>query len=124
MSQDFRATGQAATQLKRYWIDPDRWDDYLVVWRKIAAVRQRAGFEILFACADRQANIFTWAIRHADFNDGAARYYADPERKAVSRTDYDPATGAYSNDASRQGQMIEDLIQNAEITFVEVEPIP
>lgn len=109
-----------ATQLKRYWIVPDQWDGYLAVWSRIAAIRRRAGFEIAFACIDREEGLFTWAISHPHFAEGAALYYADDERKAVSRTDYDPATGTYSTDNSRAGaQMVEDYIQRAEIRFVE-----
>lgn len=89
-----------ATQLKRYWIAPDRWDEYMKVWERIAVIRRRCGFDIPFA-------------------------YADPERKAVSRTGYDPATGAYSIDASRGGpQMVEDYIVKAEIDFVTPVAVP
>ena len=111
-------------QLKRYWIAPARWDDYLAIWRKIAAVRERCGFTICCAFVDRDANVFTWAISHPDFEAGAAAYYADAERKLYSRTDYDPLTGAYSDDPDRAGQAnIEDLIIRAEIGFVTQEQL-
>ena len=106
-------------QLKRYWIAPGKWDDYLAIWRKIAAVRERCGFTICCAFADRETNVFTWAISHPDFEAGAAAYYADEERKAYSRTDHDPLTGAYSDDPGRAQQAnIEDFIVKAEIGFV------
>jgi len=108
-----------AMQLKRYWIVPERWSDYLTTWERIASIRRRCGFDIPFACADRDNGIFTWAVSHSNFVEGAARYYADPERKAFSRTDYDPDTGAYSIDEARgEGQTIEDFIVKAEIVFV------
>jgi hypothetical protein len=114
-----------ATQLKRYWIAPDRWDDYMKIWKQIALIRRRCGFDIALAYADRDNSIFTWAISHDNFAKGAALYYADPERKLVSRTDYDPDTGAYSIDASRSaGQAIEDYIVKAEIDFVSPVEVP
>ena len=114
-----------ATQLKRYWITPGRWDDFMMIWERIALIRRRCGFDIPFAYADRNNNIFTWAISHDNFAEGAARYYADPERQSVSRTDYDPDTGAYSTDASRgEGQAVEDYIVKAEIDFVTPVTLP
>lgn len=72
------------TLLRIYSIKPDGWEPFLDVWRRIVAVRRRFGFEVLFALEDREANIFTWAVRHDDDIDQVAeRYYADPERKAL-----------------------------------------
>lgn len=72
------------TLLRIYSIKPDGWEPFLEVWRRIVAVRRRFGFEVLFALEDREANIFTWAVRHDDDIDQVAeRYYADPERKAL-----------------------------------------
>ncbi|WP_242128692.1 hypothetical protein [Sphingobium sp. Sx8-8] len=71
----------AATELKRYQIKPDGWDGFLGIWRRIVAVRRRHGFGILFALADREQNMFTWAISHdGDFDAAAKGYYDDPER--------------------------------------------
>lgn len=71
----------AATELKRYQITPDGWDEFLDVWRRIVAVRRRHGFGILVALADREQNMFTWAIDHdGDFDAAAKAYYEDPER--------------------------------------------
>lgn len=71
----------AVTELKRYSIEPDKWDGFLEVWRDIVRVRRRFGFEILFALIDRKQNMFTWAISHdGDFDAAAAAYYGDPER--------------------------------------------
>jgi hypothetical protein len=72
------------TLLRVYNIAPDGWDQFLALWRRIVVVRRRFGFEVLFALADRQENIFTWAVRHdEDIDEVAARYYADPERKEL-----------------------------------------
>ncbi len=125
MGETEKSGRDCTIQLKRYWIAPDRWDDYLAMWRHIAAVRKRCGFNIPFAFIDREANVFTWAISHADFDRGAELYYADPERKRYSRTDYDPGTKSYTDDSSRRDQRnIEDYIVKAEISFVAAAPIP
>ncbi|MEC3909610.1 hypothetical protein U5A82_03720 [Sphingobium sp. CR2-8] len=72
------------TLLRVYDIKPDGWEQFLEIWRRIVAVRRRFGFEVLFALEDREANVFTWAVRHDDDIDQVAeRYYADPERKSL-----------------------------------------
>ena len=70
-----------ATELKRYHIKPGTWDEFLLVLRRIAKVRIRHGFGIVFAFADRETNVFTWAVNHqGDFDAAAKAYYEDPER--------------------------------------------
>lgn len=70
-----------ATLLRRYFIKPGNWDEFLPMWRHVVVIRQRFGFTIEFACEDREQNIFTWAISHpGDLEAVSARYYADPER--------------------------------------------
>ena len=72
------------TLLRVYNIAPDGWDEFLELWRRVAAVRRRFGYEVLFALADREENIFTWAVSHSgDLDEVAERYYADPERKEL-----------------------------------------
>ncbi|MEV7325941.1 hypothetical protein [Streptomyces sp. NPDC093970] len=74
----------AETELKRYTIKPDSWEEFLDTWRRIVRVRRRHGFGVLFAFADRDQGVFTWAINHEDdFDQAAAAYYADPERKQL-----------------------------------------
>lgn len=69
------------TELKRYQIKPGQWDEFLEVWRRIVVVRRRHGFGVLCAFADREQNVFTWAIDHeGDFDAAAKSYYEDPER--------------------------------------------
>ena len=71
----------ADTELKRYFIKPDGWDEFLTILKKIAVVRERHGFKVLFTFVDRELNLFTWAIRHqGDFDQAAEAYYRDPER--------------------------------------------
>lgn len=70
--------------LRRYSISPGQWEPFLEVWRRIVVVRERHGFRVLCAFADREANMFTWAIGYSgDIDAAAERYYADPERVAL-----------------------------------------
>ena len=70
-----------ATLLRRYFIKPGHWDEFLSMWHHVVVIRQRFGFTIEFACEDREQNIFTWAISHpGDLEAVSSRYYADPER--------------------------------------------
>tara|TARA_B110001454_G_scaffold205169_1_gene214535 strand:- start:184 stop:474 length:291 start_codon:yes stop_codon:yes gene_type:complete len=71
----------AATELKRYFIKPDTWDEFLDVMRRIVKIRVRHGFGVVFAFADRETNVFTWAVNHpGDFDAAAKAYYDDPDR--------------------------------------------
>ncbi len=84
MDDSGAANPQGTTLLRRYTIKPQGWEPFLEIWRRIVVVRKRYGFEVLFAFADREQNIFTWAIRHmGDIEEVAARYYQDPERVAL-----------------------------------------
>ena len=69
--------------LRRYSIVGD-WDDFLGFWRRIAPLRERHGFRVLFAVTDRPRDLFTWAFDFAgtweEFPTAQAEYYADPER--------------------------------------------
>lgn len=95
----------AATELKRYRITPDGWEEFLEVWRRIVAVRRRHGFGILFALADREQNMFTWAIDHdGDFDAAARSYYEDPERVEL--------------------EIVENYVTDYEIRKVEVLDLP
>src|SRR5689334_8073176 len=70
--------------LRRYTIAPDAWDQFLEVWHRIIAVRERHGFTVLFAFEDRETNVFTWSVEyHGDIEAAAARYYADPARREL-----------------------------------------
>ena len=76
----------AVTELKRYSIRPECWDDFLATWREIVHLRRRHGFGILFAFQDRGTNMFTWAINHeGDFDIAAKAYYDDPDRVKLDK---------------------------------------
>ncbi|MCT1458305.1 hypothetical protein M3G03_01890 [Aestuariimicrobium sp. p3-SID1156] len=72
--------------MRRYSIVGD-WDDFLGIWRRIVPLRERHGFHCLFAVADREKDMFTWAFDFAgqweDFGSGQREYYRDPERVAL-----------------------------------------
>lgn len=71
----------ATTELKRYHIKPGTWDEFLKILGRIAVVRERHGFKVLFTFADRENDVFTWAVQHeGDFDAAARAYYKDPER--------------------------------------------
>lgn len=93
-----------ATELKRYNIKPDGWGEFFEVWRRIVAVRKRMGFKVLFALADKEKNVFTWAVSHDDFDAAAKRYYEDPERIEL--------------------EIVANWVDGYEITRVEQIPIP
>ena len=72
--------GHYAIELKRYGIKPDGWEAFLSIWKRIVTVRKRHGFAVPFAYADREKNMFTWAVSHDEFDHAARLYYDDPER--------------------------------------------
>ncbi|UFS58790.1 hypothetical protein [Subtercola endophyticus] len=73
------------TIMRRYSIQGD-WNEFLEVWREVAAVREKYRFALLFAVADRLSNVFTWAFttEQNDFSsfmsEGQKDYYGDPQR--------------------------------------------
>jgi hypothetical protein len=72
------------TELKRYNIKSDSWNEFLEVWKKLLPIRKRFGFNILFALIDKERNIFTWAISHpGDFEAATNSYQSDLERVAL-----------------------------------------
>jgi hypothetical protein len=71
-------------ELKRYTIRPDGFEGFLALWRDVVAVRRRHGFDVLFAFADREHSVFTWAIGHdGDIDAAAQAFYDDPERLRI-----------------------------------------
>lgn len=71
--------------LRRYFLKPGHWDDFLLKWRQIVPLRRKYGINVLFAVVDREKDIFTWAINHAVDLDAAQKlYYADPARIALA----------------------------------------
>ncbi len=76
-----------ATQLRRYEIADGRLDDIVTWFPKIIPVREKFGYTVDFAYADRDANEFVWAVSYpgsvADFEAALEGYNDSPERAAL-----------------------------------------
>lgn len=74
--------------MRRYFIVGD-WDEFLEIWRQIVPLRERHGFRCLFAAADREHHLFTWAFDFQgtweEFPEGQRAYYRDPDRRQLRR---------------------------------------
>ncbi len=75
--------GRRIAIMRRYSI-VGGWDAFLEVWRRVLEVRERYDFRCLFAVADRDESMFTWAFdfdgEWADFPAAQRDYYHDPAR--------------------------------------------
>ena len=73
-----------AVQFRRYEIVPGELDAFLEWFPNVVAARQKYGFKVLFAYADRQNNEFVWAVSHdGDFDAEVEVYQTSPERAAA-----------------------------------------
>jgi hypothetical protein len=73
-----------AVQLRRYEIVSGELDAFVEWFPSVVAARQRFGFKVLFAYADRQNNGFVWAVSHdGDFDAVVEEYQTSPERAAA-----------------------------------------
>jgi antibiotic biosynthesis monooxygenase (ABM) superfamily enzyme len=77
-------------QLRRYRIEPGRMPEFLAWFPALEPVRERYGFRVLFALADRERNTFTWAVSfdgdEAAFTAAEKAYNDSAERAAVFGT--------------------------------------
>lgn len=70
-----------ATQLRRYEIAEGQMDRMVEWFPNIIPVREKFGFVVNFAYADREVNEFIWAVSHPEDFAGAEAIYAEsPER--------------------------------------------
>ena len=71
-------------QLRRYHIEPGRVPDHVAWFPTIKAAREHHGFHVLFAFADTENDLFTWAVAvdgdDAAFTAAEEVYNASPER--------------------------------------------
>ncbi|QXT62783.1 hypothetical protein [Tessaracoccus palaemonis] len=76
-------TWSGTVVMRRYWITGG-WPGFLDVWRDIVPVREKYGFECLFAVADEPHDTFTWAFTFdgewPDFPAAQRGYYGDEAR--------------------------------------------
>jgi hypothetical protein len=77
-------------QLRRYTMEPGRLADLVAWFPALVPVREQFGFRVLFALADREREIFTWAVEldgdEDRFREVEATYNASPERARVFET--------------------------------------
>jgi antibiotic biosynthesis monooxygenase (ABM) superfamily enzyme len=77
-------------QLRRYVVEPGRMDDFLAWFPAVIPVREKYGFRLLFALAERERDTFTWAVSYdgdeAAFTEAVEAYSASPERAAAFET--------------------------------------
>jgi hypothetical protein len=77
-------------QLRRYVMEPGRLADFLAWFPSLVPVREQYGFRVVFALADEEREIFTWAVAHDGdeqaFLAAEEVYNATPERAQVFET--------------------------------------
>lgn len=69
-----------ATQLRRYVVAEGGIDEVVDFFERIRTLRERFGFTVEFAVADRARSEFVWAVSHPDWDEAMRRYEASPER--------------------------------------------
>ena len=73
-----------ATQLRRYEVKPGMLDQLVEWFPTIVQAREKYGFTVDFAFADRERNQFVWAVSHpGDFDGALEEYNSSPERAAA-----------------------------------------
>ncbi len=77
-------------QLRRYVFEPGRLADFLTWFPTLLPVREHFGFRVLFALADREREVFTWAVAldgdEERFREVERVYTGSPERARVFET--------------------------------------
>ena len=77
-------------QLRRYVMEPGRLDALVDWFPAIVPVREQYGFRVLFALADRERQVFTWAVAldgdQARFTEVESVYNDSAERATAFET--------------------------------------
>ena len=88
-----------AVQLRRYEIADGRMDDMVAWFPAIIPVREKYGFSVEFAYADRETNQFVWAVSYPgsveEYETAMEGYNDSPERAAVFADFESPVTGMH-----------------------------
>ena len=85
-----------ATQLRRYEVTEGELDRFIEWFPKILPVREKYGFNVNFAYADRDNNEFVWSVSHpGDFEAAEAVYSESPERTAAFEGFDNPVIGLH-----------------------------
>jgi len=72
-----------ATELRRYVVKDGGLDTVIDFFAEIRELRQRFGFTVEFAAADRQNSEFIWAVSHANWADAIREYEQSVERSEL-----------------------------------------
>jgi hypothetical protein len=74
-------------QLRRYVFEPGRLPAFLTWFPTVVPVREHFGFRVLFAFADAEHEVFTWAVAldgdEEHFREVERTYMDSPERAAA-----------------------------------------
>ena len=77
-------------QLRRYVFEPGDLPAFLAWFPTLLPVRDQFGFRVLFAVADQQRGVFTWAVAldgdEERFRTVEAAYVVSPERARAFET--------------------------------------
>ncbi|MDH3683758.1 MAG: hypothetical protein OEV40_27870 [Acidimicrobiia bacterium] len=93
-----------ATQLRRYEVAEGGLDRLVEWFPKIIPVREKYGFTVNFAYADRDTGEFVWSVSHpGDFTAAEADYAGSPERTAAFEGFDNPITAMHIS-------MIEEVV--------------
>ena len=88
-----------AVQLRRYEIADGRMDDMVAWFPSVIPVREKYGYTVEFAYADREANQFVWAVSYPgsveDFEAALDGYNDSPERAQIFADFESPVTGMH-----------------------------
>lgn len=82
----------AEYQLRSYRVAEGRMAEFVEVFRRVVEARREHGFDVVGAWTTEDDQRFVWVCRYdgpGTFAEASERYYASPERKAVSP---DPAS--------------------------------
>lgn len=69
-----------ATQLRRYVVTDGGIDEVVDFFSRIRSLRERFGFTVEFAVADRVRSEFIWAVSHPEWDSATREYEASAER--------------------------------------------
>ncbi|WP_020499259.1 hypothetical protein [Sciscionella marina] len=82
-------------ELRTYEVAEGGMDAFIEWFHGLVPIRERYGYRILFAFADREANRFTWAVEHEQPLDVAQKAYDPaPERAQHFKTNPGVVTGS------------------------------
>jgi hypothetical protein len=77
-----------AAQLRIYRLNPDRVEEFVILWREqIVPARRAAGLKVQGAWVSRDEAGFAWVVAHSGpgtFEEANQKYYDSEARRAIS----------------------------------------